>query len=1342
MRSTWSLLLLMVGVAAIEPQDSAHADLDMDAALLQNGFEEEQIDLQRTPLDSSVLLGIEYDDERLDESGHVVEDKTRSLQDSSFSSSWCSSTILDFDTDGVGTNLNNGDYVRNEWRSAYGLRVFANGRGNTGYTPSNMPRLFDSENPGGFRQLGSPNSKCSTKGGPGSGSGGFPGRPGENCEPLGLVLIIQEHDTSYPKDNAQGGVITFVFDRPTDVTSIGLLDINTASSKIYVTRENGSRRLIRIPRLGNNSVQTVPIYQRNARKVQVSFRYNGAVTHLTFCPPTTPAPSPHPTIDSGCALSKNVNVDDFEGSDPLQGWVNGKIDFDPGFTKFLGRFIKNDALPSKEYFVNPQADSVVVEFDFYEIDSWNGSNQYGPDCIYPIIDGEQLDVGIFSAREDEGTRQGVSPNGISWISQSQGPPRHIGFRGGSPSYYDQIHHITVLVPAQFYQNDGLVKLSFRTQVTATRVTDESAGYDNIVITEHYDCGTTARPTPSPACQPTIVESEEDFEDRSLAGWTNGKLDFDPGFTNFLGRFVKGNHDPFKTYHVATDADVAVVEFDFYEIDSWNSDNRYGPDRIFLLIDTEILDIGIFGSNRDEGVKRRTTPNGIVWERRSQGPPRHIGFRNGRTYFRDQIHHITATVPSEFFSTDGQITLTFQTRVTATRATDESSGFDNIIITSKFDCGGVRTPAPTPRTPRPTPRTPRPTPSPTAKPTARPLGSICGFVFVDNDNDDQPDDVLSGVVVELLDSSDIQFDFTQTGQGGEYCFNNLPEGQYTIVQSTVNGFITVTGMEIFVTIGQDNPLDSTGNDFIVEPLRTISGKVFEDTNGDDVGDDGIRFVTVQLIKPDQSVEEDTTNFDGAFLFTGLPPGIYVLREVTPTGFDDVTDSDNGNPNEIIVNVNEDDATGLFFVDRRPATPRPTPRTARPTPRTPRPTPRTPRPTPRTPRPTPRTPRPTPRSSKSKGKGMSSSSSSSSSKSKGKGMSSSSSSSKSKGKGMSSSSSSSSSKSKGRGNPRPTPRTPRPTPRKPRPTPRPTDRPTRRTPRPTPRTPRPTPRSSKSKGMSSSSSSSSSKSKGKGKGMSSSSSSSKSRRRELAEEQTEYSVLAGTSMATSTKWKGCEDGHNSKKIEWLTTSSATCRAPMNGKDDPIAVVYQDGDSVSFTVSMKESFGKVGGCETEEETTTMEWLAIHFVGTKGESECVISEHIELCHHEEEQQQAVDMHTATCDKNGFAVVHIFFKDDSLIQGHTIAEVNHDDDDEEEAVDVPSSCASASAANYSNNKSLLSTTTTCHLQYLIDCKPNPCDIENDKHHQYHQPGHGDDADFPLRLHHRRRALRGWESQQ
>lgn len=61
--------------------------------------------------------------------------------------------------------------------------------------------------------------------GPGRGIGGAPGQPGENCEPLRNVLIIQEEDKEAPDDNLGGGRICFEFTTPTDVKSVGLLDI-------------------------------------------------------------------------------------------------------------------------------------------------------------------------------------------------------------------------------------------------------------------------------------------------------------------------------------------------------------------------------------------------------------------------------------------------------------------------------------------------------------------------------------------------------------------------------------------------------------------------------------------------------------------------------------------------------------------------------------------------------------------------------------------------------------------------------------------------------------------------------------------------------------------------------------------------------------------------------------------------------------------------------------------------------------------------------------------------------------------------------------------------------------
>ena len=440
------------------------------------------------PDDDSGFGEEEEEDQEID----IVENP-RKLQGSS-----CTPVVIDFETAGDGKNLNGGEYVKDEWKLGYGLTITARGRGG-GYTPDDKPRLFDSANPGDYRQLGSPNTRC-TRRGPGSGSGGWPGADGENCDPLGLVLIIQDSDTTYGKDYPRGGSIYFAFDEPTAVTSIGLLDINTSAAKIYVTGANGRRTLIRIPRRGNNSAQTVDINMSGVVRLEVNLRNFGAITHLAFCPSMTLAPTPRPTqrptARGNCIPTQRIVDEDFEDGS-LAGWSNGKIDYDPGFTKFLGRFVKDDPDPVKEYPVNPGALTVTVEFDFYEIDSWNSDTRYGPDCIYVYINGEKLDIGIFSSKRDEGLRRGKTPKSIEWVSQSQGPPRHIGFQSGRDFFVDQIHHISATVPRRLYEDTGKIVLRLNTQVTATRVTDESAGYDNIRITERHDCSGTSRPTPAP-----------------------------------------------------------------------------------------------------------------------------------------------------------------------------------------------------------------------------------------------------------------------------------------------------------------------------------------------------------------------------------------------------------------------------------------------------------------------------------------------------------------------------------------------------------------------------------------------------------------------------------------------------------------------------------------------------------------------------------------------------------------------------------------------------------------------------------------------------------------------------
>lgn len=114
-------------------------------------------------------------------------------------------TIIDFDKTGAGSALTSDHYVRHEWLKTHGVAITATATAGSGYTPQGKARIFDTANPGaddatGDPDLGSPNIMC-PGGGVGIGAGGEPGKTGENCAPLGNVLIIQESDKRYADDN-------------------------------------------------------------------------------------------------------------------------------------------------------------------------------------------------------------------------------------------------------------------------------------------------------------------------------------------------------------------------------------------------------------------------------------------------------------------------------------------------------------------------------------------------------------------------------------------------------------------------------------------------------------------------------------------------------------------------------------------------------------------------------------------------------------------------------------------------------------------------------------------------------------------------------------------------------------------------------------------------------------------------------------------------------------------------------------------------------------------------------------------------------------------------------------
>jgi hypothetical protein len=216
----------------------------------------------------------------------------------------CMNVVVDFETDGEGNTLSGGLYVKEQWFAAYGMTITASSF--DAYTPGDMPRLFDSSHPWtryGIEDpdLGSPNEKCQA-GGPGEGKGGRPGQPGENCEPLGNVLVIQKTNTTASNDNSRGGMITFHFKFPVaELIAIGFIDLEGKSldldqgdedasqddglpdAILQICSSNGEVTSRKVAGTGNNGVLTKQLGFENVTTIQVVLEGTGAITFLSMC---------------------------------------------------------------------------------------------------------------------------------------------------------------------------------------------------------------------------------------------------------------------------------------------------------------------------------------------------------------------------------------------------------------------------------------------------------------------------------------------------------------------------------------------------------------------------------------------------------------------------------------------------------------------------------------------------------------------------------------------------------------------------------------------------------------------------------------------------------------------------------------------------------------------------------------------------------------------------------------------------------------------------------------------------------------------------------------------------
>ena len=194
--------------------------------------------------------------------------------------------VLTFDQDPNGNPIPAGTVVGNQWASMGVTFSFINNNPNT--PPAGV--IFDSSNPtGGDFDLGTPHADF---GGPGIGTGGAQGAPGQNDTPLGNLLVLAENVTDAnndgliddPDDEGAGGELQMNFAYPYFLESMSIVDLDNGNGFIRVEQTGNRITDFNIPGLGDNAVTTVAINLDSVVQVRVILPGSGGISALAFCP--------------------------------------------------------------------------------------------------------------------------------------------------------------------------------------------------------------------------------------------------------------------------------------------------------------------------------------------------------------------------------------------------------------------------------------------------------------------------------------------------------------------------------------------------------------------------------------------------------------------------------------------------------------------------------------------------------------------------------------------------------------------------------------------------------------------------------------------------------------------------------------------------------------------------------------------------------------------------------------------------------------------------------------------------------------------------------------------------
>lgn len=215
----------------------------------------------------------------------------------------------------------------------------------------------------------------------------------------------------------------------------------------------------------------------------------------------------------------------------------------------------------------------------------------------------------------------------------------------------------------------------------------------------------------------------------------------------------------------------------------------------------------------------------------------------------------------------------------------------------------------------------------------PNNTIKGTVYRDDNRDkmingDEPG--LERVSVQLLDEDGKVLQTLDTDADGNYAFQHLPDGKYTVkvvrsssikdYDQTEDPDATVDDTSAVYTMGPENSLQEKVN-FGYVPDYSIAGRVYRDSDKSGSYTDGeetFSGVTVDLLdKGGNVVATTTTDKDGNYSFEKLPAGTYRVK-VHPDGDlagldqtedpDGIADSMSG---EITIGFDNQKVTGVNF-----------------------------------------------------------------------------------------------------------------------------------------------------------------------------------------------------------------------------------------------------------------------------------------------------------------------------------------------------------------------------------------------------------------------------------------------